>query len=107
MMKRAFFLLITISLVLSKLLGPASAGEPDDSGALRQVRRFKPGEVLVKFATGVGASWAAANLAAKGLAIAGEIPSLDIKRVAVPPGQELMWIEELRNSYIVSVSKNM
>ena len=95
-MKRALFLLIIVSLVLSELLGPASAGELDDSGALQQVTRFKPGEVLVKFATGVGASQAAANLAAKGLAIAGEIPSLDIKRVAVPPGQELIWIEELR-----------
>jgi len=96
-MKRVILLLIIVSLVLSELLGPASAGEPDDSGALRQARRFKPGEVLVKFATGVGASWTAANLAAKGLAIAGEIPSLDIKRLAVPPGQELMWIEELRD----------
>jgi len=146
-MKRAFFLLVTISLVLSKLLGPASAVElddsalwdfagpqcrnpqlvgavarqtptrlrriqssrwglrysihansqsPDDSRALRQAGKFAPGEVLVRFATGVGASWAAANLTAKGLAIAGEIPSLDIRRVAVPPGQEMMWIEKLR-----------
>ena len=98
-MKRALFLLIIVSLVLSELLGPASAGELDDSGALQQVTRFKPGEVLVKFATGVGASQAAANLAAKGLAIAGEIPSLDIKRLAVPPGQELMWVEELRGDH--------
>ncbi len=96
-MKRAFFLLIIVSLVLSELLGPASAGEPDNSGALPQASRFKPGEVLVKFATGVRSSQAAANLAAKGLTITGKIPSLDIKRLAVPPGQELMWIEELRD----------
>lgn len=79
------------------LLGPASAGESGDSGELWQARRFKPGEVLVKLAAGVGASWAAANLTTKGLAIVGEIPSLDIKRVAVTPGQELMWIEELKD----------
>ena len=89
--------MIIVSLVLSELLGPASAGEPDNSGALPQASRFKPGEVLVKFATGVRSSQAAANLAAKGLTITGKIPSLDIKRLAVPPGQELMWIEELRD----------
>ena len=55
--------------------------------------------MLVRFATGVGASSTVANLAAKGLAIAGEIPSLDIKRLAVPPGQELMWVEELRGDH--------
>jgi thermitase len=60
------------------------------------VLRFEPGEVLVRFATGAGAFRAVANLAAKGLEIAGEIPSLDIQRVAVPPGQELTWVEELR-----------
>jgi len=98
-MKRAFFLLTIVSLVLSELPGPASAGELDDSGALQQVTRFKPGEVLVRFATGIGASQAAANLAVDGLAIAGEIPSLDIKRLAVPPGQELMWVEELRGDH--------
>jgi subtilisin family serine protease len=95
-MKREFFLLIIVSLILSKLLGPASAGGLDDLKALRQARRFKPGEVLVKFAAGVNVSQVEASLAAKGLAIAGEIPSLDIKCLAVPPGQELMWIEELR-----------
>ena len=52
--------------------------------------------MLVKFGTSVGASQSAANLAAKGLAIAGEIPSLNIRRVAVPPGQEMMWIAKLR-----------
>lgn len=81
---------------VSELLGPASAGESDDSEAPRQAMGFKPGEVLVKFATNVGASWVAANLAAKGLTITGAIPSLDIKRLAVPPSQELMWVEELR-----------
>jgi thermitase len=96
-MKRAsFFLLIIVPLAFSTLLGPASAVEPDGSRAIRQARRFKPGEVLVKFATGVSASQAA-SLAAKGLAIAGEIPSLDIKRLAVPTGQELMWVEQLRD----------
>jgi subtilisin family serine protease len=117
-MKRVFFVLIIISLALFKLLGPSSAGELDGLRALHQATsrggshvaetrawkpallqqagRFKPGEVLVKFATGFGASWAA-NLAAKGLVIAGEIPSLDIKRLAVPLGQELMWVEELRD----------
>jgi len=95
-MKRAFFILVIILLVLLKLVGPASAIELDHSGALRQAGRFKPGEVLVKFATGVVASQAAANLAVDGLAIAGEIPSLDIKRLEVPPGQEMMWIEKLR-----------
>lgn len=89
-MKRAFFVLIIASLVLSDLLGPASAEELDDSKPLRQARRFEPGEVLVKFATGISASRVVASLAAKGLAIAGEIPSLDIKRLAAPPGQELM-----------------
>jgi subtilisin family serine protease len=94
-MKRASFLVIIVPLVLFTLLGPASAVEPGGSKASRQARRFEPGEVLVKFATGVSSSQAA-SLAAKGLAIAGEIPSLDIKRLTVPPGQELMWIEELR-----------
>ena len=96
-MRKTIFILTIILLVLPELIGPASAGEPDDSRALQQAKRFKPGEVLVKFAPGVGASQAAANLAAKGLVIAGEIPSLDIKRLAVTPGQELMWVEELRD----------
>jgi subtilisin family serine protease len=95
-MKRAFHLLIIVPLVLSELLGPVSAGESGASGVLPQAGRFKPGEVLVKFATSVGASQVA-NLAAKGLTVAGEVPSLDIKRLAVPPGQELMWVEELRD----------
>ena len=90
--------MVIVSLVLFELLSPASAVELDGSRALRPARRFKPGEVLVKFATDVGASQAVTNLAAKGLAIVGEIPSLDVKRVAVPPGQELMWIEELRDA---------
>ena len=45
-MKRAFTLLITVLLVLSELPGPASAVELDGSGALRQARRLKQGEVL-------------------------------------------------------------
>ena len=119
MMKSAFFLVITILLMLSELLGQASAAElrspalrnvaglqhcvhvsapiPVSSMALQQTKRFRPGEVLAKYATGIDASLKAADLAAKGLAIVGEIPSLDVKRIAVPPGQELLWIEELRS----------
>jgi len=73
---------------------PALAQEPPrqpPSGG-----EFIPGQILVKFKPGVGELSAQRALTAQSLTVAGAIPSLDVLKVSVKPGQELEQIAALR-----------
>ncbi len=60
--------------------------------------RFRPGGILVKFREGAPAANIQAALSQQGLHVEREIPHLGTKSVAVPPGQELVIVEDMRHN---------
>jgi thermitase len=84
---RCTFLLVALAAAASL---PALAQEPPPTA------EFVPGQILVKFKPGVGGLGARRALAAQSLSVAGDIPSLDVFKVSVKPGQELEQIAALR-----------
>jgi len=58
--------------------------------------RFRPGGILVKFKEGASAADVQAALARQGLSAEREISQLGIKSLAVPSGQELAVVEDMR-----------
>jgi len=63
---------------------------------------FVHGEILVQWRAEVTAAAVRDSLAAAGLAVLGEIPSLRVLRLAVPPGEEWTYIEALRQHPLVA-----
>jgi subtilisin family serine protease len=59
---------------------------------------FVAGRILVKFKPGVGGLNAQRTLTAQSLTVAGAIPSIDVLKVSVKPGQELEQIAALRSN---------
>jgi thermitase len=57
---------------------------------------FAAGRILVKFKPGVGGPGAQRALTAQSLSVAGAVPSLDVLKVSVKPGQELAAVAALR-----------
>ncbi len=88
-------LLITVLVTAATVL-PTSAQEPP-----RQPPRaggFAAGRILVKFKPGVGGLSAQRALTAQSLTVTGDVPSLDVLKVSVKPGQELAEIAALRSN---------
>ncbi len=74
---------------------PVSAQEPPRQPP--PAGGFAAGRILVKFKPGVGGLSAQRALAAQSLSVADAVPSLDVLKVSVKPGQELAEIAALRN----------
>jgi subtilisin family serine protease len=73
---------------------PVSAQEPPRRPP--PAGRFAAGRILVKFKPGVGGLSAQRTLTAQSLSVAGSVPSLDVLKVSVKPGQELAEVAALR-----------
>ncbi len=83
-----------VSLLVALVIALVSGKPVATTGV--EAMRFRPGGILVKFKEGTSAAEMQAVLTRRELAIQREIPPLGIKSLAVPPGQELMIVEDLR-----------
>ncbi len=93
----------TISLLIALLV--VSMSEKPTAATRAEVTRFRPGGVLVKFKEGASAADVRAALSRRGLSIEREIPSLGLKSLAVPPGQELTMAESMRRDPAVEYAE--
>jgi thermitase len=96
---RSFLSLLHCSFLIVALVAaaavPVSAQEPPRQPP--PAGGFAEGHILVKFKPGVGGPSVQHSLAAQSLTAAAAIPSLDVLKVSVKPGQELAEIAALRN----------
>jgi thermitase len=90
LLRRSF---LAIALVAAAAV-PVSAQEPPRQPP--PAGRFAAGRILVKFKPGVGGLSAQRTLTAQSLSVAGSVPSLDVLKVSVKPGQELAEVAALR-----------
>ncbi len=75
---------------------PALAQEPPRQPP--PTGKFASGQILVKFKPGVGGPSAQRALAAQSLTVASAIPSLNVLKVSVKPGQDLEQVAALRGN---------
>ncbi len=91
------FLVLGLAVLLLSVPIQAQTSLPGENApAIAAARSFRPGEILVKFRPEVSALSRESLLAAHGLHALGEIPAIDVQRLAVAVGQEEATAARLR-----------
>jgi len=99
--KNAVFLFLILVLALTPTLGSASGPEniPPPPGD------YRAGVVLVKLKPLAATKSAASVLAAEGLVVLEELPTIGVQVAAVSPGQELATAEQLKQNPLVEYAE--
>jgi subtilisin family serine protease len=91
LLRRSFLIVALVAAAAVPVSAQEPPRQPPPAGG------FAAGRILVKFKPGVGGLSVQRALAAQSLTVAGAVPSLDVLKVSVKPGQELAEVAALRS----------